>query len=96
MAPRRDTGGGYEDEAPTYVDEDHQSIAEFAAAYLDPDEQDDFVDHLMERRGYQRVQSWGPRADPEPTPDPDPPAGGRSRAAGSRGSGRGRQGYFKR
>jgi hypothetical protein len=45
---------------PQYVDDDHQAIAEFASAFLDEDEAESFVDHLMERRGYQRVHSWAP------------------------------------
>ena len=81
------------DPGPSYIDEEHQRIAEFAEDFMDEDERDSFVDHLMERRGYQRIQSWGPRAEPPPDPDPEPPAprGGR----GGGGSGR-RGGYFKR
>lgn len=41
-----------------YVDEHHQRIHEFASDYLDEDERDDFVDGLMERRGYQRQHHW--------------------------------------
>lgn len=78
--------------AAEYVDEDHQRIHEFAQDFLDDDERDEFIDHLMERRGYQRVQSWGPRQEPDPDPEPDPPQQ-RQRTRQSRGSGR--PGYFK-
>lgn len=58
MAPTRDEG-----EAPVYIDEIHQDIAEFAARHLEEDERDDFVDQLLERKGYQRQSIW---AAPEP------------------------------
>jgi len=81
---------------PSYVDEHHQRISEFAADYLDDDERDEFVDNLMERRGYQRAHHWLP-------PDPDPGQGGRKPALGKpAGGGQGGQGgqgrkpYFKR
>ena len=61
------------DPGPVYVDEHHQAFSEFADSYLDEDERESFVEHLMERHGYQRVNSWGPRQDPEP--DPVLPAG---------------------
>jgi hypothetical protein len=48
---------------PEYVDEHHAAIAQFAADYLDEDERDKFVNHLMERRGYRRIESWGPPDD---------------------------------
>jgi hypothetical protein len=60
------------DDGPVYVDDDHAAIAEFAAVYMDEDERETFVDHLMERRGYTKIQSWGPRTDPGPDPGPDP------------------------
>lgn len=89
MAPRsRQPDPG--PEPPAYLDDEHQRIAEFAEDFLDDDERESFVDHLMERRGYQRVQSWGPRTDPDPDPDPGPRPGGRA------GGGQRRQGYFKR
>lgn len=58
------------DDGPVYIDEDHQRIAEFAATYLEEEERDDFVDGMLERRGYQRVTNWAP------PPPPEPPAGG--------------------
>ena len=79
-------------EPPAYLDDEHQRIAEFAEDFLDDDERESFVDHLMERRGYQRVQSWGPRTDPDPDPEPDPAP----RPGGRQGGGQRRQGYFKR
>jgi hypothetical protein len=49
---------------PEYIDETHQRIMEFAAEFLDDDEEREaFVDGLLERRGYQRATHWTP---PEP------------------------------
>lgn len=81
---------------PFYVDDDHAAIAGFAEAYLDEDEREGFVDHLMERRGYTRIQSWGPRADPEPDPQPDPQQPRAGARGGGQGGGQRRSGYFKR
>jgi len=82
-----------EPEGPAYVDDDHQRIAEFAEDFLEDDERDEFIDHLMERRGYQRVSSWGPRSEqPDPEPGPEP-----QRQRGRQGGGQQRRsGYFKR
>jgi hypothetical protein len=55
---------------PAYIDEIHQDIAEFAARHLDPEEVDDFVDQLLERKGYQRQSIWA-------APEPDGGQGGR-------------------
>ena len=87
------------DDGPVYVDEHHQRFSEFAEDYLDEDEREAFVDHLMERQGYQRISGWGPRSDPPagdggqaPEPDPAPAGrGGRPRATGG-----GKPRYFKR
>lgn len=84
---------GPPDDGPVYVDEHHQAFSEFADTYLDEDEREPFVEHLMERHGYQRVNSWGPRQDPEPDPDPEPARGGGQQQ--QRGGGK-RPGYFKR
>lgn len=62
-----------DDGAPVYIDEHHQRIAEFAAEFLEEDERDEFVDEMLERRGYQRVTNW---AAPPP---PDPGARGQGR-----------------
>ena len=90
--PRQD------DDGPAYIDEVHQDIAEFAARHLDEDEWDDFVDQLLERKGYQRntVTTWAP-------PEPDSggggrkplvkPAAGKAQGQGSRQGG-GRGSYF--
>jgi len=78
---------------PVYVDEDHQLISEFAANYLDEDERDDFINHVMERRGYQRIESWGPPAEPEPEPRGRRSAGGGNPAPSPRQR---RGAYFKR
>ena len=52
---------------PSYLDEHHQRITEFANDYFDDDEERDaFVDTLMERRGYQRTHSWAPPPEQEP------------------------------
>lgn len=56
-------------EDPVYLDEHHQAIAEFAAAYLDEEERESFVDNLLERRGYQRISTWA-------APETDPAGGG--------------------
>jgi hypothetical protein len=85
-------------EPPAYVDEDHQRIHEFAEDYFDDDEErDEFVNTLMERRGYQRVSSWGPRTEPDPDPEPDPPRqrGGRQGGGSPAPRQRSRAGYFK-
>jgi hypothetical protein len=59
---------------PQFIDDDHAAIVGFAEAYLEDDERDDFIDQMMERRGYQRVSSWA-----APEPDPRQPAGGEGR-----------------
>ena len=44
---------------PSYLDEHHQRISEFAADYFDDEEERGaFVDTLMERRGYARTAGW--------------------------------------
>lgn len=95
--PGRPRDDGHQDDGgPVYVDEHHQAISEFAAAYLDDDEREQFVDHLMERNGYERISGWGPRRDPDPEPEPEPgPAPGRGPSSSARG-GRGQPKYFKR
>lgn len=82
------------DEEPAYIDEDHQRISEFAQDYFDDDERDEFVDTLMERRGYQRIQGWGPPAEP-----PADPQGGRkppARRAAAGPPAQRRAPYFRR
>jgi hypothetical protein len=83
--PRQD------DDLPAYIDEIHQDIAEFAARHLDEDERDDFVDQLLERKGYQRQSIWAP-----PEPDGAGDGGGKrplvKPAAKGQGQGQGRQG----
>jgi restriction endonuclease Mrr len=85
-------------EVPAYIDEIHQDIAEFAARHLDPEEIDDFVDQLLERKGYQRQSIWA-------APEPDgggqgrrplvKPAGQSGQRTGQRqASGQGRGSYF--
>lgn len=82
-------------EEPQFLDDDHAAIHAFAENYLDEDERDEFVDGLLERRGYVRVSSWAPPEPDEPqrkpavkprTPQAPAPA-----AAGQR-----RSPYFKR
>jgi len=85
-----------EPEGPSYVDDDHQRIHEFAEDFMDEDERESFVDHLMERRGYQRVSSWGPRQEQQdPDPDSEPRQRG-GRQGGGQGGGQRRSSYFKR
>lgn len=56
---------------PSYLDEHHQRISEFAADYFDDDEEREaFVDTLLERRGYQRTAGWSLPAQQPPT-DPN-------------------------
>lgn len=51
-----------------YLDDTHQRISEFANDFFDDDdERGGFVDHMMERAGYQRQSTWA---------SPEPPAGG--------------------
>lgn len=79
-----------EDDAPSYIDEIHQDIAEFASRHLEEDERDDFVDSLLERKGYQRMSHWA-------APEQQPGGGGggkkplvpRKTAAGGGGGKRG-------
>jgi hypothetical protein len=80
---------------PSYIDEHHQRISEFAADYLDDDERDEFVDSLMERHGYQRATHWLP---PEPQQGGGKPAAAARGAAGGGAAGGqgGRKSYFKR
>ena len=79
---------------PDYLDETHQRIAEFAEEFLEDEERDEFIDGLLERRGYQRATRWLP---PEPSTGP----GGKKplirpggKPAGKGGSGGGRGSYF--
>jgi hypothetical protein len=84
-------------ELDDFLDDDHAAIVNFAETYMDEDEREGFVDQLMERRGYQRVTSWGPGEQP-----PAPRSGGGSRRGGGNrggsgsGAGRSRSPYFKR
>lgn len=48
---------------PQFIDDDHAAIVSFADAYLDEEERDDFVNGLLERRGYTRTEVWGPPAE---------------------------------
>ena len=71
---------------PEYIDETHQRISEFASEFLEEDERDDFVDSLLERRGYQRATRWLP---------PEPEGGGGRKPLvkpGSKGAGGGKGG----
>lgn len=78
---------------PQFLDDDHAAIVGFAEAYMDEDEREDFIDQLMERRGYTRVQSWGPAADPEPQQRPQRQ---RQPAQRQQQGGQQRRPYFKR
>ena len=87
-----------EGQAPEYLDEHHQRIAEFAADYLDEDEGPEFVDGMLERLGYQRATHWTP---PEPEQGGDGSQGGRrqplvkqQRQASGGGQGGGRRGGY--
>lgn len=84
---------------PAFLDDDHAAIVSFADTYLDEDERQDFVDGLLERRGYTRTQSWAP-------PEPQQGGGGQGgrapllkqqqRQGGQGGGGQRRRGaYFK-
>ena len=66
-----------------YLDETHQRISEFADEFLEEDERGDFVDSLMERRGYKRSAHWEP-------PD-EGGQGGRQPLVKNRGGGRQQQ-----
>ncbi|WP_200834769.1 hypothetical protein [Amycolatopsis alkalitolerans] len=86
-----------------FIDDTHQRIIEFANDFFDDeDEHGAFVDHLMERAGYQRQSTWAP-----PAPEPGAQGGGggapwqggrqggqsgRKRGGGQGGSGQGGQG----
>lgn len=77
-------------EGPSYLDEHHQRISEFANDYFDDEEEREaFVSTLMERKGYKRRQttSWDP-------PDPAPAEG--NGAGGGEPAGPKRPAYFKR
>jgi restriction endonuclease Mrr len=86
-----------DEDLPAYIDEIHQDIAEFAARHLDPEEVDDFVDQLLERKGYQRQSIWAP-------PEPDSGQGGgrkplvkpaaQRQGQGGQRQGQGRGSYF--
>lgn len=77
----------------TFIDETHQAFVEFAERFLEEDERDAFVDGLLERHGYEKVEtvSWSPPAPPaggggrQPLVKPRPPAGGKA----------GGKGYFR-
>lgn len=71
-----------------FIDDDHRVISEFAATYLDEEEQESFVDSLLERRGYQRVTSWAPPAPPDPAAGGQrPPLVGKGGTPAARGQG---------
>lgn len=57
------------EDKPDYLDEHHQRFVEFADAYLDEADREDFVDGLLEKHGYTRVSHWAP---PEPKDKPKP------------------------
>lgn len=57
-----------QDDGPSYIDEHHQRIAEFANDYLDEEDREAFVDGLLEKHGYVRMTAWGPPADPPRNP----------------------------
>jgi len=62
---------------PSYLDEHHQRISEFANDYFDDDEERAvFVDTLLERRGYVRTASWAPPLPPDPNGGSGQGAGG--------------------
>ena len=85
MAPRQPTHD------PSYLDEHHQRISEFADEYFDDDEERaNFVDTLLERRGYQRTSGW---AAPPP---PDPNGGGQGGGAPAGPPAPKQHPYFKR
>jgi hypothetical protein len=81
-------------EGPEFVDEHHQRISEFAAEYLDDDEErEGFVDGLMERRGYQRSSHWtAPEQQQGSGPKPLLKAGSKRPA----GQAAGQRSYFKK
>lgn len=82
------SGGG------DYLDETHQRISEFAAEFLDDDEErESFVDGLMERRGYQRATHW---TAPEPDPKAKPGLLKQQGANGGQGGTKSQGSYFKR
>lgn len=65
-----------------YIDEIHQRLSEFAEEFIDDEnERAEFVDTILERRGYQRATRWLP---PE-----QPPGGGRKPLIGGSGGGKG-------
>ena len=75
---------------PSYLDEHHQRISEFASEYFDDDEERAaFVDTLLERRGYQRTAGWS--LPPEPPADGGQGGGGPAEPPARRGPA-----YFKR
>ena len=80
-----------------FLDEDHQRIHEFASDFLDEDERESFIDGLMERRGYTRVQSWAPPQGSGTQRKPLLP-GKQDDGQGSRGKrgGGGKSPYFRR
>ena len=83
MAPRQQAHD------PSYLDENHQRLAEFAAwAYEDdPEEGEVFLNYHMEKRGYQRSAAWSLPPEQPPAPQggaPQEPQGPR------------RPAYFKR
>ena len=77
-------------QGPSYIDEHHQRISEFADEYFDDDEERSaFVDTLMERRGYQRTTGWS-------LPAPPPPGGQDGGQDGGQGVQPKRPAYFRR
>jgi hypothetical protein len=99
MAKQGQDGQGADEGAgPQYVDEDHEELAYFLEKWFDEDERPDVEEHLMTRKGYTRIQGWGPRADPDPQPEPDPepePGAAGPSKTGRPGSRR-KPAYFKR
>lgn len=50
------------DDLPEYLDETHQDIAEFYARHSDFLDED-FIDGMLDARGYQKESRWAPPAD---------------------------------
>ncbi len=75
-----------------FLDEIHQDIAEFAERHLEEEEREEFIDALLERKGYVRVSQWAPPADPA--------GGGRQGQSGllrpKKAPAKKQQGYFKK
>lgn len=79
-------------DGPSFIDENHERIVNFANDFLDEDEREDFVDSMLERGGYERITGWSAPAEGG-AGGRKPAVGRRPPAGGGKSGGRGHPGF---